>query len=152
LHRPEVVDEPGEEAGELVAVAVVPSREHVGHVTGLDVGHPLADLAALGGGLHQRDAPVAGAGAALDQALLLEGADLAAGGARVHVGAGRQLTQRQWALLDDALQQEVAGRAEGHPGGGHLPGVHLPARPQPQQPSHGPSEVLLTHARTLPDI
>ena len=115
LHRPEVLDEAVEEAGEGGAVGGRPAVEHVGHVAVLDRGDALADPAAGRRRPHDPDPGVAVAAPALDQAVGLQGLDLPAHGAGVHVGRRREVAEGDGAVLDDASQQRRARAARARP-------------------------------------
>ena len=72
------------------------------------VGDAGTDPAAGVGGQGFGDPAVVRPGAALDQAVGLEHLHLAAGGAEVHVGPGRQVAQAERTLVDQAMEQDEA--------------------------------------------
>ena len=107
--------------------------EDVVHVVGAHRGHPALDGPAADRERHDRDPPVARGPAPNDQAVVLELADLAARGGRVHVGEAGELAQRERALFLEMAQQRVAGLGDHDAGRRGLDRVHLAARAQPEQ-------------------
>ena len=129
----EVGDEALEQAAELFEVGGRPVVEHVVHVVVADRGHAAFDGAAPIRERHDGDPAVARGARPLDQAVVLELADLAAGRRRVHVREAGELAEGERALLLEEAQQRVAGLGDDDARGRGLHRVDLAARAQPEQ-------------------